>query len=124
MTVPEWGRRVPEKLFVFGAAKLRRHRLARGRKLEPVIRLGDSVRIIGSAAILRFRQVAGDQLGLPVLEERRGGSEKLAGNILSGRRHVGESRIVLVQELVVETIVQNLPDPLLDLADVHQHPGR
>ncbi len=57
-------------------------------------------------------------------EERRGIQEKLAGNIFRRRRNPGERLVVLIQEFVVEAIAQNPAHPLLDLADVHQHPRR
>ena len=65
-----------------------------------------------------------DEFRAGVAEERRGIDEKLAGNIFRGRRHGAEHLVVLIQEFMVEAVPQDPADPLLDFADVHQHPRR
>src|SRR5687768_2228669 len=68
--------------------------------------------------------MTGDELRLPVFKERNRVHEKLPGDVLGRRRRAREGGIVFIQEFVVESIAQDFPYSLLDLADVHQHPGR
>ena len=64
-----------------------------------------------------------DKLCFPVGKERSGRVEKFARNIFRCGRNRGERRIILVEKPVIEPLVQDLPDALLDFADVHQHAG-
>src|SRR2546430_7820528 len=61
------------------------------------------------------------QFCLDVGEQRRHIEVKLPGNVLGSRRNITESRVVLVQKLVIETCAHNFGGALFDFADVNQH---
>ena len=63
-----------------------------------------------------------DQLRIDIGEKRRDIAEKLARDIFSGRRRFAKGRIVFVQKLVVELIVDDFTRTLFDFTDVDQHP--
>ena len=48
------------------------------------------------ASLFRFRQVTGDKPCLALFEKRGSVGEQLAGNILRGRGHIREGRVVLI----------------------------
>src|SRR4051812_3994805 len=87
------------------------------------MRLYNSLRIIGRASLIRFREMTSDELRLPAGEFRGRLEEELPRNILRRWNRVGERGVVFVEKLVVEPIMQNPADALLNFADVHQHPG-
>ena len=64
------------------------------------------------------------QFCLDVGEQRRHIEVKLARNVLGSWRHVAESSIVLVEELVIETLAHDFTRPFFDLADVNEHSRR
>src|SRR6516225_3645344 len=62
-----------------------------------------------------------DQFGIDIGKKRRDIVEELARDIFGSRRHIAKGRIVFVQELVVESIVDFFAGAAFDLADVDQH---
>src|SRR5437867_11251384 len=88
-------------------------------KLEPVIRVAGTVRIESRAAVGRFREMTSDEFCIG--EQRCDSDIKLLCNIFSSGWNTMERRIVLVQELVIETLTHNFPGALLDFADVDKH---
>src|SRR5438067_2497582 len=88
-------------------------------KLEPVIRVTGPVRIESRAAVGGFRKMTSDEFCIG--EQRRDSKIKLVRNIFSSGWNIMERRIVLVKELVIETLTHNFPGVLLDFADVDKH---
>src|SRR5437773_864573 len=88
-------------------------------KLEPVIRAAGTVRIESRAPVGRFSEMASDEFCIG--EQRHDSEIKLLRNIFSSGWNTMERRIVLVKELVIETLTHNFPGALLDFADVDKH---
>src|SRR5438067_3371179 len=88
-------------------------------KFEPVIRVAGTVRIESRAAVGRFREMTSDEFYIG--EQRRDSKIKLLRYIFSSGWNLPERRIVLVKELVIETLTHNFPGALLDFADVDKH---
>src|SRR5438046_1101190 len=88
-------------------------------KLEPVIRVAGTVRIESRAAVGRLSEMANDDCSIGV--QRYDAEIKLLRNIFSSGWNIMERRIVLVKELVIETLTHNFLGALLDFTDVDKH---
>src|SRR5262249_31431270 len=67
-------------------------------------------------------QMTCTQFCLGIGEQRRHIEVELPPNVLSSRRNVAESGIVLVKEFMIEPCANNFAGALFDFANVNQHP--
>src|SRR5947209_6008734 len=114
---------VAKYLLVFGSGEPGRHGLACRRKAGPVIRVADPAGVKSRAAVGRLDEMDRDKLGIDAGKERGNIAEQLSGDVLRAGRCFTEIRIVFVQELMIEPIVNNPAGPPFDLTDVDQHSG-
>ena len=97
--------------------------MARGGKLEPVVRVAHSIGEERRAAIGHLDQVNRDQFWIDIAEQWRDIVEKLPRDVLGRRRNISKRRIVFVQKFVIELIINDFAGPAFYFADVNQHSG-
>src|SRR5258705_4160890 len=119
--VPVDRRGSPEYFLVFLIVQVGRHGAARGREFKPIIDVKRSVGVESRAVFGRLAQVTSDQLGIHVREDWGNVEVELPGYIFRRGREILKSRMVLIQELVIETVVNDFPGAIFHFADVDQH---
>src|SRR2546421_10682689 len=112
-----------KQLLVFSGSQIGRHGLPRRRKFEPVIRVASAIDIKRRAAIRSFDQMNRNQLCTDIIKQRRDVSEKLARDVFGGWGRFTKRRVVFVQKLMVELVVDHSASAFLDFADIDQHSG-